>query len=93
MSLGLTFDDHVSFVLTDSMGLKKLAFVDAIMTAHKENAAGNETAKDNALGDLAFIGGELRMLLPSLLMALGGEKVDGEGGNTTPTAKQILEAA
>lgn len=76
VSLGLTFDSRVSFVLTETMALKKLNFVDTVLNGHKENNASSESAKAAALGDLAFIGGELRRLLPALLEALGGAVVE-----------------
>lgn len=76
VSLGLTFNSRVSFVLTDTMALKKMSFVDVILEGHKENNASSETAKNAALGDLVFLGGELRLLLPALIGVLGGAVVE-----------------
>lgn len=65
--LALTWADRVSFVLTEGLQLKKLAFLDTVF----DSAA---TAKDdNFDADVAIATGELRKLLPDLLRALGGE--------------------
>lgn len=65
--LALTWDSRVSFVLTEGMQLKKLAFLDVVFE-------GNSTGKDDGFDtDTAIATGELRKLLPDLLEALGGE--------------------
>ena len=65
--LALTWNDRVSFVLTESLQLKKLAFLDVVMD-------GVSTGKDDGFdADVAIATGELRKLLPDLLEALGGE--------------------
>ncbi len=65
--LALTWNDRVSFVLTESLQLKKLAFLDVVMD-------GASTGKDDGFdADVAIATGELRKLLPDLLEALGGE--------------------
>ncbi len=67
--LALTWQGRVSFVLTDAMQVRKLAFLDVVF----EGAA--SPAKDEAFDADAAIGtGELRRLLPDLIEALGGEK-------------------
>lgn len=65
--LGLTWSGRVSFVLTESFQLKKLAFLEGVM----EGA--DADAQDNFDTDLAISTGELRQLLPDLVTALGGE--------------------
>lgn len=67
--LALTWDSRVSFVLTEALQLKKLAFLDVVFE-------GSSTGKDSGFDtDTAIATGELRKLLPDLLVALGGEVV------------------
>ncbi len=69
--LALTWNDRVSFVLTEAMQLKKVALLDVVLE-DKPAAAGD--GKDDGFDtDVALITGELRQLLPALLEALGGE--------------------
>jgi recombination associated protein RdgC len=63
--LALTWDSRVSFVLTEGLQLKKLAFQDVVF-----EGAGKDDGFD---ADAAIATGELRKLLPDLLAALGGE--------------------
>jgi recombination associated protein RdgC len=64
--LALTWDNRVSFVLTESLQLKKLAFLEVVFE-------GASTGKDDGFDtDWAIATGELRKLLPDLLAALGG---------------------
>lgn len=65
--LALTWDSRVSFVLTEGLQLKKLAFQDVVF-----EGAGKDDGFD---ADAAIATGELRKLLPDLLAALGGEVV------------------
>lgn len=64
--LALTWNDRVSFVLTDSMQIKKLAFLDVVFEGDR---TGNEGGFD---ADVAIATGELRNLIPDLMEALGG---------------------
>ena len=65
--LALTWDSRVSFVLTERLQIKKLAFLDVVFD-------GASTGKDDGFdADTAIATGELRKLLPDLLEALGGE--------------------
>jgi recombination associated protein RdgC len=71
--LALTWNDRVSFVLTEAMQLKKVALLDVVLE-DKPAAAGD--GKDDGFDtDVALITGELRQLLPALMLALGGETV------------------
>ena len=67
--LALTWDSRVSLVLTESLQLKKLAFLEVVFEG---TSAGKEDGFD---ADTAIATGELRKLLPELLEALGGEMV------------------
>jgi len=63
--LALTWNDRVSFLLTESLQIKKLTFQD---TVFEGNAEGGFDA------DIALATGELTRLIPDLIAALGGEK-------------------
>ena len=67
--LALTWNSRVSFVLTENLQIKKLAFLEVVF----DNAS---TGKDDGFdADTAIATGELRKLLPDLVKALGGEMV------------------
>jgi recombination associated protein RdgC len=69
--LALTWDDRVSFVLTEALQLKKVAFLETVFEGAPD-AAGD--GKDDGFdADVAIATGELRKLFPDLLEALGGE--------------------
>lgn len=63
--LALTWNDRVSFVLTEGLQLKKLTFLDVVF----DKLAGAESGFD---ADVAIATGELCKLIPALLDALGG---------------------
>jgi recombination associated protein RdgC len=65
--LALTWADRVSFVLTESMQLKRIALLDLVL----DRPPGGVDAGFDA--DVALATGELGRLLPDLLDALGGE--------------------
>lgn len=72
--LALTWSDRVSFVLTESLQLKKIAFLESVFEG--DAAASPADGKDdNFDADVAIATGELRKLIPDLLEALGGEMV------------------
>lgn len=66
--LALTWNDRVSFVLTDGLQLKKLAILDVVF----EEAAGSD--KDDSFdADVSIMTGELSAMIADLVQALGGE--------------------
>ena len=67
--LALTWDSRVSFVLTESLQLKKLTFLDVVLEG---NSSGKSDGFDT---DVAIATGELKKLLPDLIDALGGEVI------------------
>lgn len=68
--LALTWDDRVSFVLTEDMHVKRLAFLDVLKEQAEQSAGdGGETFE----ADLAIMAGEFARFLPALVEALGGE--------------------
>ncbi|CAN5890665.1 recombination-associated protein RdgC [soil metagenome] len=81
--LAMTWDDRVSFELTDAMVIRKIVFLEGTDSA-VANKGGKE---DNFDADAAIATGELGQLVPELLEALGGEMQLGaaaaDAANTT----------
>jgi recombination associated protein RdgC len=69
--LAMTWNGHVSFVLTEALQLKKVAVLDVVFEA--ASALASDGKDDNFDGDVAIATGELQKLIPDLLEALGGE--------------------
>jgi recombination associated protein RdgC len=68
--LGLTWNDKVSFVLTDKLQIKRLGFLDIL----KEQAEREAQDADEQFDiDFTFMAGELAQLFRDLVAALGGE--------------------
>ncbi len=68
--LALTWNDRISFVLTEQLQVKRVAFLDLL----KEDAERqNENADDLFAANFTLMCGELAQLLGDLLEALGGE--------------------
>ena len=78
--LAMTWSGRVSFLLTDSMQVKKLNFLEGVF----ENTSGEKEDKFDA--DMALTTGELGKLIPELVEALGGELVGGLVPLTAPVA-------
>ncbi|MBR0567533.1 recombination-associated protein RdgC [Azoarcus sp. L1K30] len=68
--LALTFDDRVSFVLTDKLEIKRIDFLDVVRD-QIDGQAEDAEALFNA--EFALMTGELSLLLPAVVEALGGE--------------------
>ena len=68
--LAMTWNDHVSFVLTEGLQLKKMAFLEVVF-----NESNSVQYNDSFDADVAIATGELQKMLPDLLDALGGEVV------------------
>lgn len=68
--LGLTWSDRISFVLTEKLQIKRLAFLDVLKEEAEQNA---ETADEQFDIDFTLMAGELARLLADLVAALGGE--------------------
>ena len=71
--LAMTWDDWVSFVLTEGLALKKIAFLDTVFEGTKADDGSFDT-------DVAIMTGELAKLIPDLIEALGGEP-EAQGGS------------
>jgi recombination associated protein RdgC len=68
--LGLTWNDRISFVLTEQLHIKKLSFLDIIK---EESAAVADSEAELLALDFTLMAGELSKLLTDLTLALGGE--------------------
>ena len=68
--LALTFNDRISFVLTDKLELKRLDFLDIV----REELDSEDDAEALFDAEFALMTGELTRLLPALVDALGGEQ-------------------
>jgi recombination associated protein RdgC len=68
--LGLTWNDRISFVLTDKLHIKRLAFLDILKEQAEQQA---ELAEEQFDVDFTLMTGELVHLFADLLVALGGE--------------------
>jgi len=67
--LALTFNDRVSFVLSDKLELKRLDFLDVV----QEELGNEDDAEALFDAEFALMAGELVRLLLALIEALGGE--------------------
>lgn len=63
--LAMTDDGRVSFVLTNTMQLRKIAFLDGVFTSSTDHEDGFDA-------DVAIATGELSRLIPALIEALSG---------------------
>lgn len=71
IKLSMTFDDRISFALTDRGALKRIDFLDVIRDQAKADEHDDAEALFNA--ELALMAGEFDRLLTSIADALGGE--------------------
>jgi len=69
--LGLTWNDRISFVLTEQMQIKQLEFLDIIK---EESSSLADNADEMFELDFTLMTGELAKMLADLTEALGGEK-------------------
>jgi len=71
--LGLTWNDRISFVLTEQLQVKRLTFLD-ILRRESDNDAADDNERFEI--DFALMTGELSLMLADLVKALGGEKAE-----------------
>ncbi len=69
--LALTWNDRVSFVLTENLEVKRVAPLDVIKEGHDTGGRDEAEVFDS---DVTLMAGELSGLIDSLVDALGGEK-------------------
>ena len=86
--VAMTWNERVSFVLTDALQLKKLDFLDGVFEDMPEIDKRDKDAVFDS--DMAITTGELLELLPDLIEALGGEQVLGAAAAAPvlPTAQE-----
>jgi recombination associated protein RdgC len=70
--LAMTWDDRLSFVLTEGLQIKKIQLLDAVMDGQKAEDGGFDT-------DVSIATGELARFIPELIEILGGEGRTGLG--------------
>ena len=93
--LAMTWSDRVSFELTDTMQIRKIAFLEGTL----DKGASTGSKEDNFDADAAIATGELGQLLPELWDALGGEMTfaaaaaDGPTGTSDRPAEAETEDA
>ena len=71
--LALTWDDRISFVLSEKLEIKRLAFLDLLKEQAEKTA---EHADEQFDADFALMTGEFARFLPHVVEALGGEVVE-----------------
>ena len=71
--LALTWDDRISFLLTERLEIKRISFLDILKEEAEKSA---ERADEQFDADFALMTGELVRFLPQLIAALGGEQVE-----------------
>ena len=84
--LALTWDDRVSFMLTEGLQIKKVSFLDTVFEGTKADDGGFDT-------DVAIATGELVKLIPDLIEALGGEAESGVASAAQAVAAGAAPAA
>jgi recombination associated protein RdgC len=85
--LAMTWNGRVSFVLTEALQIRKLAFLDGVYEGRKADR-GNEAFD----GDAAIATGELAPLIGDLIDALGGESPLGVPPSSTLAEPPVAPA-
>jgi recombination associated protein RdgC len=87
--LALSWDGRVTFVLTETLQLKKVQFLDGVM-----DESGTDKNEDRFDGDVALSTGLLGPLLDSLIEALGDEmEIGAAQASSAPTSTTTSGAA
>lgn len=66
--LALSWEGRIAFVMTESMQLRKLSFLEGVFDDHQ-----SDPEQDKFDADVALSTGELRQMIPALIDAMGGE--------------------
>jgi recombination associated protein RdgC len=82
VQLALTWADRVSFVLTDELRVKRLAFLDhdSPSAGTGSRVAGADEQDDPFDADAALLTGELSRMIAALIESLGGESEPAQDG-------------
>lgn len=87
--LALSWGDRVSFVLTEALTLKKIKLLDVVL-----EGASSPTQDDGGFdADVALFTGELKLLIPELVEALGGVQARVAAATTLPPVAPAAAAA
>jgi recombination associated protein RdgC len=73
--LGMSWDGRMGFVLTESLKLKKIQYLDGVM-----DASGQDEHEDRFDADVALVTGVMRPVLADLIAAMGGRAMARESG-------------
>jgi recombination associated protein RdgC len=68
--LAMTWNSRVSFILTEALTLKKIELLDVVLENAPQKAGKDDDGGFDA--DVALTTGELRLMIPDLINALGG---------------------
>ena len=83
--LAMTWDDRVSFELTEGLQIRKIVFLEGTL----DDAPASSGKEDNFDADAAIATGELGQLVPELLEALGGEmRLGAAAADAAPSSAQ-----
>lgn len=85
--LGMSWDGRIGFLLSESMAIKKVDFLEGVFS----DRTGYEEGGFDA--DVALTTGELRKMLPALIEALGGELDIGDYAQEAEAAYGEMAAA
>ena len=86
--VAMTWNSRVSFVLTEALTLKKIKLLDVVLEGTPA-----PQGDDGFDADVALSTGELRLLIPDLMLALGGEQVrDAIEAPAQPSSRQAEPA-
>jgi len=85
--LAMTWNGRVSFVLTEALTLKKIKLLDVVL-----EGASEPQGDDGFDADVALSTGELRLLIPDLVAALGGELVRDAAAAEANAGRQVEPA-
>jgi recombination associated protein RdgC len=83
--LALTFADRVSFVLTDTLSIRRVRPLDVVQEGQAGSAAGDD-AEARFASDFTLMAGELSSLLAGVVEALGGPLPDARLDGTAAGA-------
>ncbi len=86
--LAMTWNGRVSFVLTEALTLKRIKLLDVVLEDTPE-----PQGDDGFDADVALSTGELRLLIPDLVAALGGELVRDAAGTAAQAVDHRSEPA
>jgi recombination associated protein RdgC len=86
--LAMTWANRVSFVLTETLTLKKIQLLDVVLEGSGVDAANGGPDDAGFDADVAISTGELRQMLPALIEALGGvhQFADATTGAAAPAS-------